>query len=77
MDGYYHGQFQYSQEQMAKELVMSVKSTNVMLRNLIEWGLVKRSGKFKFTGDKTFAYRHSIPAEMRAFSGATETPAEI
>lgn len=36
MDGYYHGQFQYSQEQMAKELVMAVKSVNSMLKELIE-----------------------------------------
>lgn len=60
-DAYYNGEWQQPQEQMAIELKMSLPSVNRGLKQLIAWGVIERSGHYKFTGEDTFAYRHTIP----------------
>lgn len=64
-DAYFGGEFQMPQEQMAIELTMSLSWLNRALKQLIAWGLIERKGKYKFTGEETFAYRHTIPEHLR------------
>lgn len=64
-DAYYNKEFQMSQEQMAIELKMSLSWLNRALKQLIQWGLIVRLGKYKFTGEETFSYRHTIPEHLR------------
>ena len=65
MDGKFGGKFQYSQEQMAKELGTSIKYLNQAIRRFEEWGWLVKKGKFKFSGDNTFAYVYSIPQQYK------------
>lgn len=64
-DSFYYHQFQRPQYEMAAELGIDVVDINCNLQKLIDAGLILRSGKYKFAGEKTFAYYHSIPVEDR------------
>lgn len=64
-DAYYNGEFQQPQEQMAISLKMSLNSVNKGLKKLIEWGLLRREGRYRFSGETSFAYRHRIPSELK------------
>lgn len=64
-DAHFNGEWQEPQEQMAINLTMSLAYVNRGLKKLIEWGFVERQGKYKFTGEDTFAYRHTIPDYLK------------
>lgn len=64
-DAHYGGEFQRAQEQMAIDLNMSLKSVNSGLKKLIDWGLLRREGRYRFSGETSFAYRHRIPSELK------------
>lgn len=64
-DAYYRHEFQGSQEQMAIDLGMSRPWLNRALQRLVDAGLIVRDGKYKFTGEQTFARKHSIPDDDR------------
>lgn len=66
MDGRYGSKFQYSQEQMAKELDVSLKNLNKTLKQFVDWGWLEKKGKFKFSGEQTFSYIYQIPSRYKS-----------
>ena len=64
-DNHFNHAFQRPQYEMAAELGMDVVDINKGLQKLIAADLIVRKGKYKFAGEQTFAYYHSIPIEDR------------
>ena len=64
-DAKYGGEYQQSQEQMAKELGMGRNLISRALNTFIGWGVLRREGRYCFSGEKSFAYKHTIPESLR------------
>ena len=44
---------------------MSRNSISKGLNLFLDWGVLRREGHYCFSGEKSFAYKHSIPSELR------------
>ena len=64
-DAFFSHQFQRSQYDIAAELRMDLSDVNRRLQLLVNEGLIERSGKFRYAGEKVFAYYHHIPFNDR------------